>query len=422
LTKHRLPLLALLLFAVSYGLFPATQSVAERFCLARADAHERTTAVPATAVPDQLCMTWSGDPATTQTVQWRTSPAVAQSAVQYRLSGGDAGEVTEVKAGLQVLEDPLLVNDPANHRFTATITELTPNTAYIYRVGNPAANVWTEWTEFTTAPLDAGPFSFAYLGDAQLGYEEWGRLLHRAAEQRPGPAFYLMAGDLANRGNDREDWDALFHAAQGVYNRRPVMPAIGNHEYTREENPRLFLDMFTLPKNGPAGIPPERTYRFAYRNALFLVLDSNQPADAQRAWLAEQLAASNATWNFALFHHPVYSSAPRRDNPEIREHWGAVFDEYHVDMVFTGHDHAYLRTPPMRAGQAVASAAQGTYYVVANSGLKHYEQESHEYAAVAFTDIPTYQLIDIETSGGNTLTYRAYDANGNVRDEVIIEK
>ena len=139
-------------------------------------------------------------------------------------------------------------------------------------------------------------------------------------------------------------------------------------------------------------------------------------------WLEEQLKACQAVWKFAVYHHPAYSSAPRRDNIEVREIWGALFDRYHVDMALQGHDHGYLRTKPMRAGQAVSSPAEGTVYVVSVSGSKYYDVGSFDYADKTLDHVSTCQIIDIETGGANKLTYRAYDASGAVVDEFTIVK
>src|SRR5690606_1062891 len=131
------------------------------------------------------------------------------------------------------------------------------------------------------------PFSFVYMGDAQSGLETWGDLVHNAFKARPDAAFYIMAGDLVNRGAERNDWDTLFENAQGVYDRRQLVPALGNHEY-QGGNPELYLRQFDLLKNGPSTIEPEKAYAFTYSNALFVVLDSNLPAAQQAEWLEEQ--------------------------------------------------------------------------------------------------------------------------------------
>ncbi len=57
-----------------------------------------------------------------------------------------------------------------------------------------------------------------------------------------------------------------------------------------------------------------------------------------------------------MFHHPVYPSHPWRDTPALREHWVPIFDKHHVDLVLQGHDHAYLRTYPLRGHRRVDSA------------------------------------------------------------------
>jgi hypothetical protein len=325
-----------------------------------------------------------------------------------------------IAAATELLETEDIVNDPVNSRHTATLTGLAPETAYVYSVGDVWSGTWSELREFTTAPAGERPFSFVYLGDAQNGLERWGSVVRKARRRHPEAAFYLLAGDLVNRGQQRQEWDVFFREAQDVYDTRPLVPAPGNHDYD-EGSPELYLRLFDLPENGPVSIGPERAYALRYGGALFLMLDSNQPPETQAGWIEEQLADTDATWKFACFHHPVYSSSPTRDNPEIREVWGPLFDEYHVDMVFQGHDHGYLRTHPMKAERVAESPGEGTIYVVSMSGTKKYDQGDFDYAAKAVKDTPTYQVIDILTTG-HRLAYRAYDVDGNLIDEVVIEK
>jgi hypothetical protein len=90
-----------------------------------------------------------------------------------------------------------------------------------------------------------------------------------------------------------------------------------------------------------------------------------------------------------------------------------------VDLALQGHDHSYLRTHPMKDGARVATPAEGTIYTVAVAGTKMYHQDPRDYTAVGFTNISTYQTIDIQDK---RLTYRALDLNGVVRDEFVIEK
>jgi 3',5'-cyclic AMP phosphodiesterase CpdA len=258
------------------------------------------------------------------------------------------------------------------------------------------------------------------MGDAQNGLDRWGTLVHNAFRSRPDAAFYIMAGDIVNRGAERNDWDSLFHNAKGVYDRRQLVPAIGNHE-CQGGHPTLYLNQFTLPRNGPSGIEPERAYSFEYANALFVILDSNLDPLKQAAWLEEKLSQTTATWKFVVYHHPAYSSGGNRDNAELRAAWTPLFDKYHVDLALQGHDHAYLRTYPMLANKRVASPKDGTVYIISVSGTKAYKQEKHDYTEFGMTNVATYQVLDIQISG-NRLVYRAYDIDGKLRDELVIEK
>ena len=200
-----------------------------------------------------------------------------------------------------------------------------------------------------------------------------------------------------------------------------MVPAIGNHE-NQGGHPTLYLDLMRVPENGPPKIEPGRAYWYRYSNAVFIVLDTNIPPEGQKKWLEETLKANkDVPWKFAVYHHPAYSSAPSRDNKAIREHWTPLFDKYHVDLALQGHDHAYLRTYPMKGGKRVDKPKDGTVYIVSVSGTKMYKQDKRDYTEFGMTDTPTYQVLDIQVSG-NRLVYRSYDIEGNLKDNLIIEK
>src|SRR5262249_34449313 len=120
-------------------------------------------------------------------------------------------------------------------------------------------------------------------------------------------------------------------------------------------------------------------------------------------------------------HHPVYASHPRRDSRVLHDSWVPIFDKHHVDLVLQGHDHAYLRTHPLHADRRVAFAERGTIYVVSVSGTKYYDQRERPETAVGFTNLSTYQTIDIQVPESR-LVYRAFDATGREVDHFTIEK
>ncbi len=382
------------------------------------------TRYPSTPQPDQIVLSWEGDPRTTQTITWRTDTTVANAFVMYQpkeeYTFFHRKEPAKTKAATERLETDDLVNDRIVHRHSITLQNLRPSSTYVYSVGDASDSNWSALGEFTTAPDRVVPFTFMYLGDAQNGLDRWGTLIQNAYRQRPDMAFVLMAGDIVNRGAKRDDWDDLFYNGSSVFAKKPLMPAIGNHE-CQGGHPTLYLSLFHLPTNGPQTLEPERAYSFEYSNALFVILDSNEDPQKQAPWLDAQLTNTNAVWKFVMFHHPIYSSARGRDNARIRDAWRPLFDKHHVDMVLQGHDHAYLRTYPMKENKRVASAREGTIYVVAVSGTKMYEQGTFDYTEKGLTNTSTFQILDVQVSG-HRLLYRSYDLDGRLVDEFEIKK
>ena len=387
------------------------------------------TLYPATAQPDEVVLTWAGNPANSISIQWRTSVAVSQGAVAYAPRSAANGftplKPTIVPAQFQPLFSASCVNDPFCNHFTAHLSRLKPDTDYVYAVGDGSAGGWGELRSFHTAPSRPEPFAFVYMGDAQFGFSRWAALQRAAMRQRPDARFFVMAGDQVDRGGARDDWDDLLVHASGVFSRVPVLPTVGNHELKPDGFPMMFEDLFDLPRNGPAEIDPKRAYALTYGNALFVVLDSNLPAASEAPWLEQQLASSQATWKFVMFHHPLYSSEPGQDHKDIRETWGPIFDKYHVDLVFEGHEHAYMRTFPLKGGKIMPSPADGTIYLISSSGTKLYKQIQADYMEVHFIDTPMYNVIDILPAcdkAGDRLIFRGYDLEGNTKDQFTIDK
>jgi hypothetical protein len=50
-----------------------------------------------------------------------------------------------------------------------------------------------------------------------------------------------------------------------------------------------------------------------------------------------------------------------------------------------------------------------------------YKQASRDYTEHGMTNVSTYQVLDIQISG-DRLVYRAYDTDGALRDQFVIEK
>lgn len=376
----------------------------------------RHTAYPSSAAPDQVMLTWSEDPQTTQTIQWRTGTDVPDGAVRWREKDGPASGIAEAEA--TKIQDRMLANDRYIYRHTAVLRGLKPGTAYVYAAGSPTA-VWSEEAGFTTAPDDDAPVTFFVTGDTHQT-ESWGVMMDGALARHPGAAFYVIAGDLVNTGQYRSDWDEFFHHGRGVFNRIALMPSLGNHDGIDGLGPGVFRSLFALPEDGPKTLEPERAYAFEYGNILMVNLDCTAEIAAQDGWLEEVLKNSTATWKFASFHFPNYDPRYKEDYQGITDHWSTLFDRYHVDMVFQGHTHRYFRTKPIKGGKVVESPAGGTIYLVSIAIPNRPGRPAEaEYIEKAISGVPLYQVVRVE---GNRMVLEARDAAGTVHDTVTIDK
>jgi len=376
----------------------------------------RATDYPSSLSPDHITLTWSGDPKTTQAIQWRTSPETSAGKLRYRLADAP-GTWQEAEARNALLYSSYMANDYEIRWHTVELSGLRPDAEYVYQVQD--LDGWTEERRFRTAPDGPEAFSFMYIGDSQEGLLEYGELLEKAQERHPDARFYLHAGDLVNRGCERDDWDLFFHASRNVFDQYPIVPTIGNHDDCPGFDPRYYSAFLALPRDGSPARPPGQSYALHYGDALFVVLNSNIAVREQAPWLEEQLRDSTATWKFVLWHHPTYVSKKHRDNAEVHQYWTPILERYNVDIAFQGHDHAYMRTKSIREEAFMERLEDGVIYLVSVSGNKFYELLDRDYMEVAIADLATYQVIDID---GDSLHYRAFDMEGNLVDAFHLNK
>ncbi len=374
----------------------------------------RSTKTPSSEQPDQVLLTWSGDPGTTLDIQWRASAKTKHGRVKYWLPG--SSDTLFADAAVFKMEDRLLQNDRFVNRFTAKLKDLKPGSTYQYALRTDEKS-WVEQASFETAGAKSEGFSFVWFGDTHYS-PIWGAMAQKALQRHPKTAFFSIAGDLVSTGLHRDEWDHLWNYSKGTFTTKPLMPVPGNHDSQDGLGAWMYKEMFSLPENGPAGQPSEMTYSFEYQNALFLMLDATLSVPGQSAWVEAQLKKSTAKWKFVMFHFPPYNLEEPYE--EIMREWCTLFDKYHVDMVMNGHMHYYLRTKPMNAGKPVASPAEGTIYTMSISIPGKQEQWPDEsYAAVRYKDGPLYQHISIK---GGELHYQCLDPAGTLKDELIIRK
>lgn len=420
-------LLALLLWATTAWLPAAADESSD-------EQHAHPPIYPAriyyhpTPMPDRIVLTWSGDPARTVDVTWRTDLSTTRSAVEYlpadQIVGDHRNGRVEASNRIEGEGERFNTDLGACTMHSRQLQELEPDTMYAYRVGDGAN--WSEWFQFCTAHAEPAPFSFIYFGDAQNAVRSlWSRVIREANQQAPRAAFMLHAGDLINTGSKDGEWGEWFGAGGWLNAMIPSIATPGNHEYSGGEKDRLtrhWRAQFAFPGNGPEGLE-ESAYWLDYQGVRIVSLNSNERIKEQAEWFDKLCREHPAKgWHIVTFHHPVFSAAVDRDNPKIRDAWKPLFDKHSVDLALQGHDHAYARSGlggPKNVAEGKNVQQGDTVYVVSVSGPKMYPlTEAWEVDRVA-SGVQLFQIIHVD---GDQLRYEARLATGELYDAFTLTR
>ena len=378
-----------------------------------------------TRLPDRLIRSWSDDPTSSMDITWRTSLCAGDPVVEYMpadlLVGNLRGELPLLQRSAGSSEK--FVSDLGECRIHSTrLEELQSGTMYVYRVGD--GEYFSEWFQFRTAASTPEPFTFVYFGDAQNDVRSWwSRVVREANQHAPRAAFMLHAGDLINSANSDAEWGEWFGAGSWLNGMIPSIACPGNHEYD-DGLSHHWRPQFSFPLNGPPGAE-ETAYWIDYQGARIISLNSNEQIEAQRDWLRSVLEDENRPkWTFVTFHHPIFSAARDRDNPELRGQWRPVLEKYGVDLVLQGHDHAYARSGlggprNVNLSEGINRRESNTVYVVSVSGPKLYDlHETWDVSRVA----KGRQLFQVIRVSPECVRYEARLATGELYDAFTLEK
>lgn len=155
----------------------------------------------------------------------------------------------------------------------------------------------------------------------------------------------FTAGDNVYQHGTAEEFRKCYEPTWGRHKHR-TYPSPGNHDYsTLAAAP--YYEYFG-ERAGPAGLG-----YFSYDIGAWhiLSLNSNVSADEaspQMKWLREDLAKSTHLCTLAYWHHPVFASSKRANNPRMKEIFAELYKQG-VDVVVAGHEHVYERFAPVDA-------------------------------------------------------------------------
>lgn len=259
----------------------------------------------------------------------------------------------------------------------ATATNLQPGT-YYYQIGDQTP------VSFQVQDNSDG-FSFIYVGDPQIGSSNelkgadteefyaaqsasvcndsfnWNNTLEQALNKASDASFVLSAGDqiqttkkkAPNKDATNSEIEYTGYLVPEALDSLPVATTVGNHDADNANYTYHFntANSSELGSNGIVG----GDYYYTYGNALFMMLNTQDTNVAEHKQFIEQAIAAcpDAKWRIVTLHQDIYGSAEHSNEPEItnlRYQLVPYFEENDIDVVLTGHDHAYSRSQILKGG------------------------------------------------------------------------
>lgn len=256
-----------------------------------------------------------------------------------------------------------------------TVRGLRPATAYRYEVRGPGLSPFE--ARVATAP-EAQPFvptRFIVYGDTRSRAAQ-----HRAIVQAivaRAPDWVLHTGDLLDDGRDERQWQSFFEIEAPLLDHTPWLAVVGNHELVRPSS--TGLDHFRRYVHcEPSSPSPEIDTTFSWANVFVVAVNAYDDFSdvTKMQWLERALAQARHDadeshgWLLFASHWGPRSSGPHGDNrPFRRVNMDAVLRRHRVDLVISGHDHAYERGDD-----------QGLRYLVSGGGGAPLYRQRHDNA------------------------------------------
>ena len=377
------------------------------------------------------------DNSTSRTIMWQSDSSEPDAVIEYRLVGSD-----DIKT-LSATDTAFTDDGSTTYIHEGTITDLTPDTKYEYRVGY-STDRRSDWYPLETA--GAGEYEVLIYPDSQSGdYSGWEQIVKNSADRNPNAALYISMGDLVDNGEQAYQWRTWLDSIKPLSARIPLAPTLGNHEmYTLDwtmRDPRAYLNYFDVPNNGNDTFD-RRYYSYDYGDVHYVVLDTqlyesnhednhdtHHPDlyDVQVQWLRQDLAANTKKWTVVLMHRDPFQYA--FDRPGASRAAGfdeegvlfmPIFDEFHVDLVLSAHLHSYRNRGHVRNFDRDAS---GPLYILTgiagDARRPKWKQHPLDVYVIPDREASNYMTMTVTP---NQLVVKAFLADGTQIDESIIEK
>jgi len=327
---------------------------------------------------------------------WHTDDRAQAWSVEWR-GTGDAWVTGERPQG--TLID--VAGIPPHRVWQSRLTDLPPGEHVEYRVLCDGIMVFG--AQVRTRPSRDSGYRCVVMGDCGTGSPGQRQIAARVHAETPD--LVMIPGDIVyNNGRISEYRPSFFP----VYSAGQPDPAVGAPllsstlflaglgQHDTESNLQTQPDGFAYyyywsqPRNGPVTDPDSplafplqgtetqrrafleaaagryprmSTFSCDFGNTHWIVLDTFNPhadwnAPTLRDWLRRDLAgARDARWRFVCSYMPPFNSCRQYPQGEKMRAVADLFEEYGVDLVFSGFAHSYQRTRPLRFRPSPTSPA-----------------------------------------------------------------
>jgi hypothetical protein len=252
-------------------------------------------------------------------------------------------------------------------------------------------------------PVKSGSVRFLVLGDGGTGDREQFEVANQMLTygRRFPFTFAIMLGDNLYGSERPQDFDKKFIRPYKALLDADVEfhAALGNHD---DPNQRYFK---------PFNLGGNRYRTFKKGNVRFFVIDSNYLDPAQIKWLEKELSESGSDWKIAYFHHPLYTTARRGPEVELRAVLEPLFVKHGVDVVFAGHEHIYERLNPQK----------GIYHFTVGGAAKLRKGDTRPSPLIAarYDRDRSFLLAEI---AGDSLYFQAINRKGATVDRGVLAR
>ncbi len=265
-------------------------------------------------------------------------------------------------------------------------------------------------TPITTEKKSTSSFNIAVAAD--WGCKDDAKKTSKNIQEK-NPELVVAAGDLSYKGQG-DCWENIISPLESK-----LKVSMGDHEYHDTQGGTIgVLNEYLKPLD-----IAKTYYSFDLNNVHFVFIDpylDYKPGSEQYQFIENDLNTASTNpktdWTFVVEHIPMYTSPSKHSaDSTIRNIYHPLFDKYKVDLVFSGDNHNYQRTFPLKynnqSGDSVNNpiitdknpnnynADSGVIYLITGTAGRSLYEIKQQAPFVAKQDDKDFGFLNIDING-----------------------